>query len=45
MARPFGLSFKDVFYHITARGIRRENIFCSDRWKQQYLPKINPGIF
>jgi len=28
------ISFENAFYHITARGIRKENIFYSDKDKK-----------
>jgi len=41
MARALRLSFESAFYHITARGIRKENIFYSDKDKNVFLDKIN----
>jgi len=41
MARPLRISFENAFYHITARGIRRENIFYSDRDKHAFIDKMN----
>ena len=41
MARALRLSFENAFYHITARGIRKENIFYSDKDKKVFLDKIN----
>lgn len=40
MARPLRLSFENAFYHITARGNRREKIFYSDRDKEIFLKKL-----
>ena len=41
MARALRLSFENAFYHITARGIRKENIFYSDKDKSVFLDKMN----
>lgn len=41
MARSLRLSFENAFYHITARGIRRENIFYSDKDKYIFIDKMN----
>ena len=41
MARSLRLSFENAFYHITARGIRKENIFYSDKDKKVFLDKMN----
>ena len=41
MARSLRLSFENAFYHITARGIRKENIFYSDKDKYIFLDKMN----
>jgi len=40
MARPLRLSFENAFYHITARGNRREKIFYSDQDKEVFLKKL-----
>ena len=40
MVRPLRLSFENAFYHITARGNRREKIFYSDRDKEVFLKKL-----
>jgi len=40
MTRPLRLSFENTFYHITARGNRREKIFYSDRDKEVFLKKL-----
>ena len=41
MARPLRLSFENAFYHITARGIRKENIFYSEKDKYVFIDKMN----
>jgi putative transposase len=41
MARALRLAFENAFYHITARGIRKENIFYSDRDKWVFIDKMN----
>ena len=41
MARALRLSFEDAFYHITARGIRKEDIFYSDKDKEVFIDKMN----
>ena len=41
MTRPLRLSFEDASYHITARGNRREKIFCSNRDREVFLKKLN----
>jgi len=40
MTRSLRLSFENAFYHITARGNRREKIFYSDRDKEIFLKKL-----
>jgi len=40
MVRPLRLSFENAFYHITARGNRREKIFYSDKDKEVFLKKL-----
>jgi len=40
MTRPLRLSFENTFYHITARGNRREKIFYSDRDKEVFLKRL-----
>jgi len=40
MVRPLRLSFENAFYHITARGNRREKIFYSDQDKEVFLKKL-----
>jgi len=40
MTRPLRLSFENAFYHITARGNRREKIFYSDQNKEVFLKKL-----
>ncbi|MEA1994622.1 MAG: transposase [Campylobacterota bacterium] len=44
MARALRLSFENAFYHITTRGIRKENIFYSDKDKKVFLDKMNETI-
>ncbi len=41
MARPLRLSFENAFYHITARGMRKENIFYSNKDKRVFVDKMN----
>jgi len=41
MARALRLSFENAFYHITARGMRKENIFYSDNDKKGFLDRMN----
>ena len=41
MARPLRLSFENAFYHITARGIRKENIFYSNKDKYVFIDRMN----
>ncbi len=41
MTRSLRLSFENAFYHITARGIRKENIFYSNKDKEVFLDKMN----
>ena len=40
MTRPLRLSFENAFYHITARGNRREDIFYSSRDKEIFLKRL-----
>ena len=40
MVRPLRLSFENAFYHITARGNRREKIFYSNQDKKVFLEKL-----
>ncbi|NIA22926.1 MAG: chromosomal replication initiator DnaA [Proteobacteria bacterium] len=41
MARQLRLSIENGFYHIMSRGIRKENIFYSDRDKSVFIDKMN----
>jgi len=41
MAIALRLSFENAFYPITQRGIRRDNIFYSDKDKKVFLDKIS----
>ena len=40
MVRPLRLSFENTFYHITARGNRREKIFYSPRDEEVFLKRL-----
>ena len=40
MVRPLRLSFENTFYHITARGNRREKIFYSPQDKEVFLKRL-----
>ena len=40
MTRPLRIFFENAFYHIAARGNRRERIFYSDRDKELFLKKL-----
>ena len=44
MVRPLRLSFENAFYHITARGNRREKIFYSDKDKEVFLKKLKETL-
>ena len=44
MVRPLRLSFENAFYHITARGNRREKIFYSDQDKKVFLEKLKETL-
>jgi len=44
MARPLRLSFENAFYHITARGHRKEKIFCDDKDKKSFIRKLNEAL-
>jgi len=44
MARPLRLSYENAFYHITARGNRREKIFYSDQDKKIFLEKLQKTL-
>ena len=37
MGRPLRIEHPDVFYHITARGNERKNIFKSNRDRERFL--------
>jgi len=41
MARALRLAFEGACYHITSRGIRREDIFFSDNDKKVFIEKLN----
>ena len=41
MARPLRLAFENACYHITSRGMRKENIFYDDEDKSVFLEKLN----
>jgi REP element-mobilizing transposase RayT len=44
MARPLRLSYENAFYHIAARGNRREKIFYSDQDKKVFLEKLQETL-
>lgn len=44
MARPLRLSFKNAFYHITARGHRKEKIFYDDKDKEVFIRKLSETL-
>ena len=44
MVRPLRLSFENAFYHITARGNRRDKIFYSDQDKKVFLKKLKETL-
>ena len=44
MTRPLRLSFENAFYHITARGNRREKIFYSSRDKEIFLKRLKETL-
>jgi len=44
MARPLRLSFENAFYHITARGHRKEKIFCDDKDKKSFIRKLSEAL-
>jgi len=44
MVRPLRLSYENAFYHITARGNRREKIFHSDQDKKIFLEKLKETL-
>jgi REP element-mobilizing transposase RayT len=37
MGRPLRIEYPDAFYHITARGNERQNIFKSNRDRERFL--------
>ena len=37
MGRPLRIEYPDAFYHITARGNERQNIFKSNRDQERFL--------
>jgi len=37
MGRPLRIEYPDDFYHITARGNERQNIFKSNRDRERFL--------
>ncbi len=37
MGRPLRIEYPDAFYHITARGNERKNIFKSNRDRERFL--------
>ena len=44
MARPLRLSFTNAFYHITARGHRKEKIFYDDKDKKVFIRKLSETL-
>jgi putative transposase len=40
MARPLRIEYEGAFYHVIARGERREDIFTSDGDKERFLVKL-----
>jgi putative transposase len=43
MSRPIRIEFSGAFYHVTARGNRRESIFDDDIDREKFL-KINGQV-
>jgi putative transposase len=44
MARPLRIEFPDAFYHVTARGNERRNIFRDDRDRQRLLGYLESAV-
>ena len=40
MARPLRIEYPGAFYHITTRGVGRQNIFFKDCDKKVFLEKL-----
>ena len=40
MARPLRIEYPGAFYHITTRGVGRQNIFFNDCDKKFFLKKL-----
>ncbi|MEJ5166594.1 MAG: addiction module toxin RelE, partial [Thermoanaerobaculia bacterium] len=41
MARPLRFAFEGACYHIISRGIRKEDIFLSDKDNEIFIEKMN----
>jgi len=39
MARPLRVNFKNGWYHVTARGINRQRIYCDERNRRHFLER------
>jgi putative transposase len=44
MARPLRIEFPDAFYHVTARGNERRDIFRDDRDRQRFLGYLESSV-
>jgi len=44
MGRPLRIEYPDAFYHVTARGNERQNIFKSDRDRERFLGYLESAI-
>jgi len=40
MVRPLRISFENAFYHLTARGNRRDKIFYANRDREVFLNRL-----
>jgi putative transposase len=44
MSRPLRIEYKNAFYHVIARGARREAIFHCDKDKDRFLEKLGETV-
>ena len=44
MARPLRIEYPDAFYHVTARGNERKNIFTDDQDRERFLGYLETAV-
>ena len=44
MARPLRIEYAGAFYHVTARGNERKNIFRNEKDKERFLSYLETAV-